>query len=50
MNAKNISYTEVSDIDQMESMGIETVPVLAVDGETMDFICANNWINEYMGD
>ena len=50
LNEKKIAYEECSDVDIMESMGIETVPVLSVDGELKDFVSANNWINEYEGE
>lgn len=50
LNEKKIAYEECSDVDTMESMGIETVPVLSVNGELKDFISANNWINEYEGE
>lgn len=50
LNEKKIAYEECSDVDTMESMGIETVPVLSVNGELKDFVSANNWINEYEGE
>lgn len=50
LSEKKIAYEECSDVDIMESMGIETVPVLSVDGELKDFISANNWINEHEGE
>lgn len=45
MKAKNLSYAEVNDIDVMKEKGINTVPVLEINGEMMDFATANKWIN-----
>lgn len=42
---KNIEYVENEDIDYMESIGIMSVPMLEVDGQLLDFVTANNWIN-----
>lgn len=44
--AKNISYTEVTDIDVMTKKGFYAVPILEVDGTIMDFKEANTWVNE----
>lgn len=45
LNQKGIEYQENTDIDYMSSLGIMSVPVLEVDGELLDFVTANNWIN-----
>lgn len=45
LNSKNVAYTEVNDIEAMEKKGIMSVPVLEVDGSLMNFVEANNWIN-----
>lgn len=50
LNEKNIAYEEFTDEEQMMSMGIESVPVLSVNGEMLDFIQANAWINNYEGE
>ena len=42
---KNIEYVENEDVDYMESIGIMSVPMLEVDGQLLDFVTANNWIN-----
>lgn len=42
----NIDYVEVTDVEVMSDKGFMTVPMLEVDGIVMDFITANNWINE----
>lgn len=44
--AKNISYTEITDIDVMTNKGFYAVPILEVDGTIMDFKEANTWVNE----
>ena len=45
LTQKNIEYVENEDIDYMESIGIMSVPMLEVDGQLLDFVTANNWIN-----
>ena len=42
---KNISYTEITDIDIMQSKGITFAPALEVNGDLMDFVTANKFIN-----
>ena len=46
LNQKNIQYEECTDVEKMLSKGIETVPVLEVDGQLLDFGKAVRWINE----
>ena len=43
--SKNIEYVENTDTDLMISKGFETTPMLEVDGEIMNFVAANAWIN-----
>jgi glutaredoxin len=50
LNDKNVKYDVVNDVDIMLSKGFETVPMLEVDGNVMDFMSANKWINEREGD
>lgn len=45
LNSKNITYTEINDTTIMEQKGITSVPVLEVNGKMMNFIEANNWVN-----
>lgn len=45
LKAKNIEYVENNNVEDMESLGIDQVPVLSVDGNLMGFAEANNWIN-----
>ena len=47
---KNIPYEEITDVEEMDDMGLTTVPVLAVDGYFKDFPKACEWINNYTGD
>lgn len=46
LDLKNINYTIISDVDVIMSKGINSVPVLEVDGNIMDFKTAIDWINE----
>nr|WP_270249272.1 hypothetical protein [Coprococcus catus] len=46
LSAKNINYSEVTDEEIMAKKGFDAVPILEVDGITMDFKAANTWINE----
>lgn len=45
LNSKDIQYTVVSDVKEMEKKGIETVPVLEVDGQMLQFKEATDWVN-----
>ena len=45
LKQKNIEYEECNDIEEMLSKGIETVPVLEVDGQLLDFGNAVKWVN-----
>lgn len=45
LNSKDIQYTVVSDVEEMEKKGIETVPVLEVDGQMLQFKEATDWVN-----
>lgn len=44
LQQKNINYTEVNDVDLMQSKGLTVVPVLEVDGVVYDFKKAVEWI------
>jgi glutaredoxin len=46
LKQKGIQYEEVNDMDIMTEKGFMSVPVLEVNGDTMNFTEANNWINE----
>ena len=45
LKQKGIDYEEVNDVDIMKEKGYLSVPVLEVDGTSMDFKTANDWIN-----
>ena len=47
LEAKNIQYVENNNIVEMKSLGIDTVPVLSLDGKMLTFMDANNWVNNY---
>ncbi len=47
MDAKGIPYESITDVDEMQRLGIMSVPYMQVDdGKLMDFATANAWINE----
>lgn len=45
LKQKNIDFILVNDIELMVAKGFDLMPVLEVDGEIMDFVQANDWIN-----
>lgn len=45
LKTKNIEYEEINDVEIMKEKGYLTVPILEVDGESMDFKRASDWIN-----
>ena len=45
LDAKNLSYEEVTDVKVMMTKGFMQAPMLEVNGEIMDFSKANEWIN-----
>ena len=46
LDGKEISYDIISDTSVMVNKGIETVPVLEVNRNMMNFKTAVDWINE----
>lgn len=47
MDAKGIPYESITDVDEIQRLGIMSVPYMQVDdGELMNFATANAWINE----
>ena len=46
LDLKNINYVEITDIEEIQSYGVDTVPILIVDEELMDFSAAVQWINK----
>ena len=49
LNNSHVQYEEINDIDLMISKGFMSMPMLEVDGVVMNFLNANNWINEREG-
>lgn len=45
LTQKGIEFVEVNDVDVMMQKGYMAAPMLEVDGESMDFVAATNWIN-----
>lgn len=45
LDAKNIDYIEITDVEEIQSYGIDAVPALIVDKVIMDFPAAVQWIN-----
>lgn len=46
LNEKGIEYETCKDRDVMEQRGFDFMPVLEVDGQTMNFGEAIKWVNE----
>lgn len=46
LQAKNIEFTEINDVDTMLKMGLDEVPVLKVDDQMMPFKKAVEWVKE----
>jgi hypothetical protein len=49
LDAANIEYEVVSDIERLDAEGIDYVPVLEVDGMKMEFSEAVKWVNKQKG-
>ena len=45
LKTKNIVYEEINDVEIIKEKGYLTMPILEVDGESMDFKKASDWIN-----
>jgi len=46
LKAKNIEYTECTDVEIMLNKGMISAPWLEVNETLLDFTSANKWINE----
>lgn len=46
LDNKNIDYIVVDDIDEIMSKGIESVPVLEINGEMMNFKESMKWVKD----
>lgn len=47
LDAKNIDYIEITDVEKIQSYGVDAVPAIIVDKVIMDFPAAVQWINNY---
>lgn len=45
LDGKNIQYVICDDVSEMESLNIDHVPVLSVNGELFQFTDAVKWVN-----
>lgn len=45
LKQKNVPYVEVNDVGVMQEKGFLQMPMLEVDSNTMDFVKANQWLN-----
>jgi hypothetical protein len=45
MEAKQISFYEINDIDTIKTKGFASMPMLEVDGKVLNFVEANSWIS-----
>lgn len=46
LNAAGVEYTEVTDVNIMTELGIDTVPVLKVNDKMLSYMDAVKYINE----
>lgn len=46
LKAENVPFEQVTDVDLMLQRGFKTVPMLEVDGKTMDYPAALAWLRE----
>ena len=49
LNSKNINYSENNSVEEMVSLGIDTVPVLSVNGVLYSYKKAKEYINNLKG-
>jgi glutaredoxin-related protein len=46
LTQKNIEFNVVTDVNKMESLGIQSVPILEVDDKLLNFTDAVAWVNK----
>lgn len=46
LNAKNLSFTEISDEQSLIDAAIDIVPVMCVNNHIYNFTEANTWVNQ----
>lgn len=45
LKQKNVDYVENNNVDEMQKMGITTVPMLMINSDLLDFVEAVEYIN-----
>ncbi len=45
LEAKNIPFTENTNVEELIPLGIQSLPVLKVGDEFLSFVDANTWVN-----
>ena len=45
LESKKIEFEETDDFSKLQDMGIQSLPIMEVDGIILSFVEANNWIN-----
>ena len=46
LDDKSIAYSTVTSVKEMMLKGIMQAPMMELDGELMDFVAANEWVNQ----
>ena len=46
LTQKNIEFNVVTDVNKMESLGIQSVPILEVNDKLLNFTDAVAWVNK----
>lgn len=46
LTQKNIEFNIITDIEKMESLGIQSVPILEVNDKLLNFTDAIAWVNK----
>lgn len=46
LKEKDVDFEKNENTDTMKKMGLTSVPALSVDGNLLNFIEANKWVNE----
>ena len=47
LRLKNIPFTVCDDMDEMQKLGIQSAPILSVNGELKTFANALRWVGNY---
>lgn len=48
LNAKNIKFEKSDNFEKLLEQGKQSLPVLEVEGNLLDFPVANSWVNNYV--